>query len=66
VEPPILPNIFNSVVPLRGAAAARARKHLATLKKAPKINDGAKSTLGMSSVYRNMKVLPGDVTGKVG
>ena len=68
VEPPILPNIFNTVLPMRGDAASRARKHLATLHGgAGKSNgnsngnrNGASTARADAPTYRSLKVLPGD------
>ena len=70
VEPPILPNIFNTVVPMRGDAASRARKHLATLHggagKSNGNSNGASTARADAPTYRSLKVLPGDAGQETG
>ena len=66
VEPPIIPNIFKTVLPLRGDAAKRARRYLASKTLASKTagkegqNGGKSVDAGSDSwVYRNVKELAG-------
>ena len=69
VEPPILPNIFNPVLPLRGDAAARARRHLAALQGdagSPRgvPAAGASAVAAHAEIYRNLKGMPEDAGGE--